>query len=557
MADGGFLRYLRTGVHLRPRQIAHYLWQRSIPSGGTTPCVGEYLLRENVRLIPALSSRPGLRNPGEFTFLNTTKRYGPENVDWTSRGMAKLWRYNLHYFDYARNTGYPREALASLLDSWIRRNPPGTEDAWEPFPLSLRIVNWVKCFLRPEYRGNIPPPWLESLYQQASWLGKNLEAHLLANHYFKNGKALVFAGMFFGGREADRWLRKGCHILDEEVPEQILPDGGHFERSPMYHTMILEDCLDLLNLLHGEVCDEYRSLADRLRDAVRRMVAFLEGIVHPDGRIPLFNDAAFEIEAEPADIRAYYARIMGENATGPTGRCWSYPDTGYFVMAPQEGSRMVIDCGPVGPDYQPGHAHCDTLSFELSMNDRRVVVDSGCCQYEEADIRRYNRGNAGHNTVTVDGEDQSEVWGAHRCARRAYPIYARLEEDADGSLTFAGAHDGYRRLAGSPVHHRAITWKGNACRVEDRIQGKGRHDIESRLHIHPDLSVGFDGQRVMIHDGGNPLLEISCLPGQRIDMKNGWYCPEFGLKRECPVVTTFSVKAPLPFQCGWLLKSMV
>ena len=88
--------------------------------------------------------------------------------------------------------------------------------------------------------------WLKSLYEQALWLEKNIEYHLLANHYFKNGKALIFAGMYIAGQDAERWLKKGRQIIASELEEQILPDGGHFERSPMYHAMILEDCLDIL-----------------------------------------------------------------------------------------------------------------------------------------------------------------------------------------------------------------------------------------------------------------------------------------------------------------------
>jgi uncharacterized heparinase superfamily protein len=194
------------------------------------------------------------------------------------------------------------------------------------------------------------------------------------------------------------------------------------------------------------------------------------------------------------------------------------------------------------------------LSFELSLGGKRVVVDSGCCEYTDGEIRRYIRGNAGHNTLTIDGENQSEVWGAHRCARRAYPLYARLEEQADGTLVFSGAHDGYRRLSGCPTHHRNITWKGTAILVEDRVEGNGRHSMELRLHIHPGFRVDCDGRRAVVRDCDRQVMETT-LPGDgRIEVQKGWYCPEFGVRLECPVLSATFRDVPLPFRTGWSMR---
>ena len=223
-------------------------------------------------------------------------------------------------------------------------------------------------------------------------------------------------------------------------------------------------------------------------------------------------------------------------------------------MSPRPGDRLIIDCGPVGPDYQPGHSHCDTLSFELSLQSRRVVVDSGCCQYEDGEIRKYNRGNAGHNTVTIDGENQSEVWGPHRCGRRAYPLDARLSEQEDGSLHFEGAHDGYRRLQGRPIHHRSVTWTGDRIDIQDRIEGQGVHDIESRLHIHPDLKVEFAGEDVIVCNKSQVLMSASTENPGRIEIGEGYYCPEFNLKHTCPVLKIKLDPAPLPVCMRWILR---
>jgi uncharacterized heparinase superfamily protein len=344
--------------------------------------------------------------------------------------------------------------------------------------------------------------------------------------------------VFFNGVDAGRWLKKGLAIVGKEVEEQILTDGGHFERSPMYHAMILEDCLDIFNITGGWNLPGVQALRQRLRQKAGAMLVFLDGMCHPDGDIALFNDAALGIEAEAAALFDYFERLTGEKAKRFTGSAVSFGRTGYFILTPGPGDRMIIDCGPVGPDYQPGHAHCDTLSFELSLSGRRVIVDSGCRQYADGVIRQYNRGNAGHNTVTIDGKNQSEVWGAHRVARRAYPLEGVLKVMPDGSLWFSGAHDGYRRLPGAPVHRRTVTWSGHVILIADQIAGSGLHDIALRLHIHPDLGVTITDSRAIIQDGPEILATVSPAGEGRTEKESGWYCPEFGIQRPCIVLTT-------------------
>jgi uncharacterized heparinase superfamily protein len=491
---------------------------------------------------------------GCFTFLNDTADFG-DKVQWAVADNSRLWRYNLHYFDYLfSNRTLDQQTAKRIMGSWVAANPPGTPDAWDAFPISLRLVNWIKYLSTGDRGKGWPVEIIRSTYEQTISLEKNLEYHLLANHFFKNGKALVFAGLFFEGSDANRWLPRGIRLLDEQIGEQILSDGGHFERSPMYHSMILEDCLDLINVLKPRKESNLQEITENLEDTADRMIAFLSGICHPDQQIALFNDVAFGIEMPPQNLFEYYKDLTGKSVSAPKGPLVSYQDTGYYVMSPDSSNRMLIDCGPIGPDYQPGHSHCDTLSFELSLKGRRVIVDSGCCQYEDGEIRKYNRGNKGHNTITIDGENQSEVWGAHRCARRAQPIYAKLEKRNDGSLYFEGAHDGYKRLRGRPIHHRRIRWFDNEIDIEDRIEGKGTHDIESRLHMHSDLEVEKSDKGVHVSDKGQLLLTVSATEVGRIEIEDGWYCPEFNKKFSCPVIVARAKNASLPFKRGWKMK---
>ncbi|MBV5327336.1 MAG: hypothetical protein JZU65_06815, partial [Chlorobium sp.] len=233
---------------------------RTIISQGT----GRVKVRAGIRLQQPLW-RKSAGGDYDFTFLSVHRVFDPARFDWAASERDKLWRYNLHYFDYLHEEGRSWESKVFLIGDWVKSNPQGTTDAWEPFPVSLRIVNWIKFFLLAEGVGKVEERWLQSLYLQALWLEKNIEYHLLANHYFKNGKALIFAGLFFSGADAECWLKKGLAIISKEIDEQILADGGHFERSPMYHAMILEDCLDLCNIMNGQDIAWVQSLRRRLQ----------------------------------------------------------------------------------------------------------------------------------------------------------------------------------------------------------------------------------------------------------------------------------------------------
>jgi len=131
-----------------------------------------------------------------------------------------------------------------------------------------------------------------------------------------------------------------------------------------------------------------------------------------------------------------------------------------------------------------------------------------------------------------------------------------LEEQADGTLVFSGAHDGYRRLSGSPVHHRKVTWEGDSIQVEDRVEGKGRHAVEIRLHIHPGFQVDGDGPRAVVRDRDRQQVMEITLPGEgRIAVQRGWYCPEFGVRLECPVLSATFRDVRLPFRTGWSIRT--
>ncbi|MCS6896689.1 MAG: heparinase II/III family protein, partial [Nitrospira sp.] len=453
------LLFARTVAYLRPGQMAALLLKRIRPAA-SVGSLSSVRVRQGVSMDPSLHSSPPASGDYSFRFLNREKTFSGGTVEWAAAEMSKLWRYNLHYFDYLADPARSDEAKCRLISDWITQNPPGVGDGWEPYPVSLRIVNWIKFFLR---RDKTPEEsWVRSLSTQAAWLERNLEHHLRANHYFKNAVALVFAGVYFEGADADRWLKRGWAMLRDEVAEQFLSDGGHYERSPMYHSICTVDCLDIVNLLeHSGTLVGAEGVA-WLKDTARAAVAYLRDMCLPDGNIALFNDSAFGVAPSPARIFSYAHSMLGDEPLPPVDglEVRERRESGYYVCGNGD-DRIIIDCGPVGPDYQPGHAHCDTLSYELALEGRRVIVDSGVYDYEASPERAYARSTRAHNTVMVDGAEQSEIWDVFRVARRAKPIRASLRKGEQGAVIFEGGHDGYRRLPGKPIHSRTITYDGS------------------------------------------------------------------------------------------------
>lgn len=477
--------------------------------------------------------------------------------------MPKLWRYNLHYFDYLHDPQRSLESKCFLITDWIGHNPTGTEDAWEPYTVSLRIVNWIKFFLLlnvdglgERSEGLLRRVWVESLYQQALWLERNIEYHILANHYLKNGVALFFAGVYFEGIDADRWRRKGLKILRSELQEQFLADGGHFERSPMYHSICLIDYLDILNLIQNSPTALSCDVADEFTGKVTAALDFLNGICLPDGAISLFNDSAFGIAPPPHQIFDYAARVIKYTPPSPSNGLVVnvFPLIGYYVCRKAD-DMIIIDCGSIGPNYQPGHAHCDTLSYELAIDGRRVVVDSGVFDYEPSQERAYARSTRAHNTVVVDGKEQSEIWGVFRVARRARPLQAHIDKIGDESVLFEGAHDGYMRLSGKPIHRRRISYDGQGSWIiTDELEGTGLHRMESFVHIHPDFTIAeAEAGRFRIERGGEIIAIIEALSACRVTSEPGCYFPEFGLSCKNPVIA-FSCSGEVPLQLSYRIQ---
>lgn len=467
---------------------------------------------------------------GIFKFLNNEQDCGFP-PDWKSKEIPLLWEFNLHYFNY----GYllDTDDFESICLDWIKNNPVGIGTGWHAYPLSLRIVNWIK--LNPANENII-----KSIYRQASYLYRNLEFYFPGNHYLENAKALFFAAVYFNGiGESQKWMDKSISIFNKELPVQVLNDGGYFERSTMYHSIMLHGFLDMFN-----ICDEKRDISGQLKEIIEKMIQFQVSATHPDGSIALFNDSTVEIAPQTGALLEY---ASGLGITVPENKNL-FPSTGYYIFRDSE-IYLMVDGGPIGPDYLPAHAHADIFSYELSAFGEKIITDSGVFEYKSGDNRKYCRSTSAHNTVAIDGVDQAECWDSFRVARRFNPINVKCESTAN-HFNFSGEFDGYSKLIGNSIKHiRRIEFSDKILSVTDTISGKGKHTVSDFIHFSPNCEIikSDDLNYKLVVNGKELRIQFESIVPKIIETE---YFPEFGkrIKRKCLLITKL---ADLPLKINY------
>jgi hypothetical protein len=389
------------------------------------------------------------------------------------------------------------EETRRLVATWIEAHPPHVGDAWHPYPLSTRVGNWIAALsLLPELAS---ADLSRSLWRQLRRLELNVEDNVLGNHVIRNARALVLGGASFGAPEL---TRHGIDLLRRELPEQVLPDGGHYERSPSYHLVVLRDLLEVQAV----------SPHSWLGEAIESMRGFAAALARPDGAPALFNDGT--VDAPRLDL-----------PEPPEGLA-VFPDSGFVVV--REGDLwLAFRCGVPAPEFLPAHAHADALSFQLWWRGRPVVVDPGTFTYEPGVDRDWFRSTRAHSTVCVDGHNQFRLWGAFRSG----PLptvslrYAR-EQAVEASVV----------LPGRVRHVRRIEWTGNEVWVYDQLEGKGRHRVESRLVWAPERAK----------------VELELLGSGELALEEGFVSERFG-ERVSTAVTAVLADLELPGSVGFRL----
>ncbi len=525
------LLYLRTAGRMKPGMIvARLRGARRVPE---RILVGDHSARLPKLAIPELDldeeylARFDVEAMLDGEFLLINERHEVDLESWNVPEASHLWNFNLHYFEWGvafaarwRETADGRclNRFKELVCSWMEACPYHGGDAWHPYTISLRLVNWLVAI--DLFGGSLEKDisffaaMRESIYCQYRHLLANQELHLRANHYWENVKTLAICAAAFGERRVlDRMISELANQLDE----QILPDGVHFERSLMYHKLVLEGMLRVCVASERLRFRLPASFAPKLKLMLDAMVSLERGM----GKTPFFNDSADGVAKEAAPLAAACRCLLGMDVDDSKT---SFADAGYYKL--YDGDIAVMfDAGKPGPSYMLGHAHCDCLSFELSCKGEPIIVNSGTYAYQ-SELRSFFRSTAAHNTCLIDGEEQLECWGEHRVGRG----YRLVEVVVDGNQIVASL-----TLPSGATLRRRIALAGGRFVVEDSTQQ--RLPVCSLVHLSPSASLSVQKGRALAQSAHSCLLLESdyCMEERACR-----YSGQFGLLSETAQEVSFS-----------------
>lgn len=529
-----------------------------------------------------------------------------------------LWEPNrhLHLVTLAqafRLTGERRylDGLRQQINSWLEQCPYLLGPNWtSSLELGIRLINWSLMWqlvggLKSEMFANedgrqFQARWLTAIYQHMHFIVGHLSRFSSANnHLIGELSGLYVAAVTWPHwPDATRWQWRARNELIAEALRQNGPDGVNREQAVSYQQFVF-DFLLLAALAGRGTSEEFPS---DYWSRLEKMLEFIAGVMDVGGHVPQWGDADdgyvlspppgatfspfrsqlalgavlfergdFKSKAKKFDDKsrwllgddgaARFEQLAAENPARRLRR--AYPEGGYYVLGdeletPKE-VRIVVDAGPLGYQAIAAHGHADALAFTLSLGGHEFLIDPGTFAYHtERAWRDYFRGTAAHNTVRIDGFDQSVIGGSFMWLRhanvRCHEWESRSEEDY-----FVGSHDGYQRLADPVRHERGLLYHKRARRLEvtDFIECRAAHTAERYWHFADDVAVGLEpGGAVWAAKGGwqlrlipeGPPVTAKVYRGRHKPMA-GWVSRRFGVKVPATtVVWTTNIKATTELQ---------
>lgn len=548
------LLYINTIKYLKFTQIIYQILNR-LP-GRRKEKLRKRIMQQSMKRMGKVKSRPSLSRVciliPELDFdSDYLSRYNVEDLlaneieilhekhlldltKWEVTGASHLWNYNLHYLEFliplaaACRNGKTNDKMydgkynktevyfkkwCEYVNMWIEHP---ARDSFEPYTISMRIPNLLICMdiLQDKLKGTaLEGKLIESIYQQYRYLLAVQEKALLANHYFENLKTILICSILFD--EKDNY-RRYLVKFRKQVNEQILPDGLHYERSILYHKIILEDMLRVYRVLNSD--DVAESLpAIEFSSTIKRMAAALASISCGFQGTPLFNDAGDNVAKSTKSLLKAVQEVIGCDTADIPDNKTIFDVAGYYKLYAGKNA-LIFDCGQIGPSYMGGHAHCDCLSFELSIDGKVLFTNSGTYQYQ-GKLRQFFRSTKAHNTIMIDDREQAELWGEHRAARRMSKIECKPQNQCV-SGKFQSCH--------GDSFFRKINFMEDNIVITDYVQAKDKKKHEARqfFHIVPEYHYVMDNeQQVSVWNDIDKLADIRIPAGSRVIIhKEGEIC---------------------------------
>ncbi len=456
-----------------------------------------------------------------FTFLNKTVVF--DEINWNESKYGKLWTYNLNYFDFLNQDSMKKNTGLELIKDFCSKKQL-IKDGFEPYPISLRVINWVKFLSKHRIKNEqIDQQLINDLYR----LNSKIEYHILANHLFENGFGLLFGAYYF---RDEKLYKKAFKIITTQLKEQILPDGAHYELTPMYHQIILHRILDSIQLISK---NDWKGnlLLEELTNAASKMLGWMNAMNFSGNCVPKVNDTTSDISANPVDLLSYSNQLKLEPSS------IKLKESGYRKLT-TVNLELLFDVGQISPSYQPGHSHADSLQILVNKNSQEILVDTGISTYEKNKRRQIERSTSSHNTITVNNENSSDVWSGFRVGKRAQTI---LKED--GVNLIKAEHNGYRSK--KITVSRSVEKVNHGIHITDEVISADKKDnLVGHLHFHPSLEVSLREQNIYVNGELFITFNSPCM----LDLSTYEHCLSFNN-------TTTATKATYAFKekCSFTL----
>jgi uncharacterized heparinase superfamily protein len=512
-----------------------------------------------------------------------------EHIDWNfcpDGNLSWHWDLNRHTFFlklatayyYSRNRMY-LSRLLSLWAHWIANNPPGRGLTWQyPFEVAARLQNWMWAYFLAAYSGRLGKRQLQrlvlSIREHAEFVDAHLEHHWPNNHLLLEAKALYEFAILFP-QSSGKYLKRARAVLEREVLAQVLPDGVHSELSSMYHRIVAGELGEFALLCRRQG----KPLPDVVEGRIARMADFSLAALRHDGSLPLLGDSAardsylrFDLVQQDSDLNYW---LWGDKAAPIFSRTESghpelriFPESGYVFMNRGHDANQVhltFDAGPFSRCPTANHAHCDALSFELYADRRGLIVDPGFyfSWTDGSGWQRYFQSTGSHNTLKIDGEEQSELLG-YTAVRRLARTHL-VDQQCSQCESSATAECIPFWVKGEGIRHvREVRLSDHTVRIRDRVHGSGKHLLEWSFQFGPDIDVIPQGQASLVAhetDQYKSVLEMSVfaepLPTLQLfcgstNPLRGWISRESTAVLPAPQAV-YSLHADLPFDIEFTL----
>lgn len=479
--------------------------------------------------------------------------------------------------------------LVQILDTWITqcRFPYGPH--WcSSLEAGIRLVNWSLAWriigTTTDWRtagvaDAFLQRWLTSIYRHLYFIHSYYSGHSSANNHLI-GEA---AGVYIGAATWPVWpgvvklKLRARNILIDQAEAQNFPDGVNAEQAIAYQQFVLDFLL--MAGLTGRDCAE--PFPDTYWKCIERMLEYIAAVMDVAGNVPMIGDAddGYVVSLVDAPDFSNFRSLLASGAIvfnrpdfarkagalddktrwlikdadrqftsllslaepGPSIRR-EFPQGGYFVLGSAFDSsdevRIVVDTGPLGLGSIAAHGHADALAFTLSVSGTPIIIDPGTYSYHSEPLwRNYFRGTSAHNTLRIDGLNQSEIGGNFLWNTHA-PVCVRKHDVSATIQVVDASHDGYKRLS-DPVGHRRVLLYDTATRVltiSDHIECKARHAVELFFHFSEFTAVKTDSSaytivasKVRMQLIPDDALSISLIRGDE-ELPLGWISYRFDSK---------------------------